>query len=92
MIHIHTHARRHATLDILERLIPNEPLRPFRGRMADMALNAVRRDNEENAVLGIKVLANLHKAYRGQLEEYVQPSFQLVVDMYRVSFFWLRLG
>lgn len=30
------------------------------------------------------MLASLHKAYRGQLEEFVQPSFNLVVDMYRV--------
>ena len=46
------HAHRHATLDILERTNPQRPLRPFRGRMADMALDAVQHDDEENAVLG----------------------------------------
>lgn len=75
---------RHAILDILERLIPNEPLKPLKGRMAGLALETVRHDNEENAVLALKVLATLHKAYKGQLEEFVQPSFQLVVDMYKV--------
>lgn len=64
--------------------MPNEPLKPYRERMAALALETVRNDNEENAVLALKVLATLHKAYKGQLEEFVQPSFQLVVDMYRV--------
>lgn len=48
---------RNATLDILERLIPNDPLKPLRERVANLAMDAVRTDNEENAVLAIKVRA-----------------------------------
>jgi hypothetical protein len=41
----------------MERLLqqPNELFRPFKERMADLALDTIRRDNEANAVFAIKV-------------------------------------
>jgi hypothetical protein len=40
---------------MLERLIPMEPLKPYKERLLDISLDIVKRDNEENAVLAAKV-------------------------------------
>ena len=45
---------------MLERLLPSETLKPFKERILTLALSVVRNDNEENAVLGAKVLTYPH--------------------------------
>ncbi|KAM3570888.1 hypothetical protein VYU27_007063 [Nannochloropsis oceanica] len=78
------HGIRHAIIDMLERLLPSDTLSPHKERLLTLALDVVRKDNEENAVLGAKILSNLFKAFRGKLESHVQPCFILVLDMYRL--------
>lgn len=45
---------------MLERLLPSETLKPYKDRLLTLALEIVRKDNEENAVLGAKVTPVLH--------------------------------
>jgi hypothetical protein len=40
---------------MLERLLPSDTLSPHKERLLTLALDVVRKDNEENAVLGAKV-------------------------------------
>lgn len=43
----------------------------------------VRDDDEDNAATALKIVVELHKAYKTQLEEHVSPFFSMVQEMYR---------
>ena len=48
-----------------------------------LMMKALREDNDENAIICVRVSIELHKNYRTltALEEYVQPFFDTVRDM-----------
>ncbi|KAJ3022967.1 hypothetical protein HKX48_004725 [Thoreauomyces humboldtii] len=46
-------------------------------------MRVLKDDNEENAALCLKVLVDLHKAYKPILEEWVQPFYATVQQMYK---------
>lgn len=39
-------------------------------------------DNEENAVICLKIIVDLHKNYTAIMEEFVQPFLDLVKEIY----------
>ncbi|KAJ1929691.1 transcription-associated protein 1 [Tieghemiomyces parasiticus] len=74
---------RHTALEILQRFPPSEALRPHASDLAALTLDVIRTDNEENTLLALKVLVELHRAFKAAVEEHIQPFLDLVRDMYR---------
>ncbi|KAJ3191208.1 hypothetical protein HK101_007980 [Irineochytrium annulatum] len=46
-------------------------------------MQLLRCDNEENAVISLKIISEMHKVYKGALEDQVQPFFDIVSEMYQ---------
>ena len=72
------HRVRNLVLEIVNRLPANDMLKPFAGQLMGLLLNVLQRDNEDNAVVCLRILFDLHKAYKGTLEDYVQPFMEFV--------------
>lgn len=72
-----------AILETLHRLPQFEPARPYAKELMRMMVHVVREDNEENAVVGIKVIIDLHRHLKSELEGEVAPFLQLVGDLYK---------
>jgi len=70
---------RHAVIDMLERLLPSDTLSPHKERLLTLALDVVRKDNEENAVLGAKVRPS---SLRPSLPCSVVPSISFVCPVF----------
>jgi transformation/transcription domain-associated protein len=45
-------------------------------------MNLMHVDNEENAVICLKIIVDLHKNYTSLMEEFVQPFLDLVKEIY----------
>ena len=46
-------------------------------------LRVLRYDNEDNALIALKIIVDLHKNYKNLLEEHVQPFLDIVREMYQ---------
>lgn len=68
---------RHVILEILHRLPNNEILKPFVQELLLLVMNVVDVDNEENAIQGLRVIFDLQKNYRPQLEAEVPRFLQV---------------
>jgi transformation/transcription domain-associated protein len=69
-------------LEIIHRFPLNEFLRPYVLDLCQLLMKIVQDDNEENAVICIKIIAELHKNYKLALEDQVQPFYDLIQIMY----------
>lgn len=69
--------------ETIQRVHINEAVRSHAADLMRTLMLAMRKDNEENAVLAIRVIIELHKNFRSvpALEEYVQPFFDFVKEM-----------
>jgi phosphatidylinositol kinase/protein kinase (PI-3 family) len=76
------HKTRSVLLEILNRLPPNEVLRPRVRELLPLAMQVLREDNEENAVTAIHIIFDLHKTFRPTLEPAVQPFLDFVRQLY----------
>ncbi|KAJ3171894.1 hypothetical protein HDU87_008212 [Geranomyces variabilis] len=74
---------RNALLEIIQRLPPNEHLKQLLPGVMNALMRVLKEDNEENAALCLKILVDLHKAYKPHLEEWGQPFFTTVQQMYK---------
>ncbi|TPX61909.1 hypothetical protein PhCBS80983_g00781 [Powellomyces hirtus] len=72
-----------ALLEIIQRLPHNETLRQLLPGIMNALMRVLKDDNEENAALCLKILVDLHKAYKPHLEEWGQPFFSTVQQMYK---------
>lgn len=72
-----------AILETLHRLPQFEPVKALAKDLMKMMVNVVRDDNEENAVVAIKVIIDLHRHLKSELENEVAPFLQLVGDLYQ---------
>lgn len=78
--HTAEHRVRHGLLSTLKLVSPiAEPMRPFLEALMQVLLGVLQEDNEENAILVIHVLIDLHKAHRGALEAFAQPLVDYVL-------------
>lgn len=55
-------------LEVLNRLPNNETLRPHVQDMLSLCMKLLELDNEENAVICLRILFDLHKNFRPSLE------------------------
>jgi len=70
------------TMQILNRLPNNEVLRPFAKDLLDLAMNVLETDYEESALIVLRIIFDLHKNYRPNLSDSVQPFLDFVVSAY----------
>ena len=74
---------RSSVLDIFSRLpIHSEHMKPYVIELDDACMKVLRNDNEENAVIAIKIVCDLHKVHKQTLEASVQTFFDCVVTSY----------
>ncbi|GLD94890.1 hypothetical protein PINS_up003515 [Pythium insidiosum] len=78
-----THRCRKVLLQILSRLPTNDVVRPFVAQLLPLLLDVVRRDNEENALVALKTIFDLHRNFRPALRNEVPPFLDLVQQIYR---------
>ncbi|KAG6977183.1 hypothetical protein JG688_00000598 [Phytophthora aleatoria] len=70
-------------LQILNRLPSNEVLRPYVTQLLQLLMEVLQKDNEDNALIALKTLFDLHRNYRPALRNEVQPFLELVQLMYK---------
>ena len=68
---------RHVILEILHRLPNNEVLKPHVQELLLLVMSVVDSDNEDNAIQGLRVVFDLQKNYRPQLESEVPRWLQV---------------
>jgi transformation/transcription domain-associated protein len=74
---------RQTILEIIYRFPHNDDLRQHASDIMGLLLRLLRIENEENAVLCLKIIIDLYRTYKDILDEYVQPFFDIVMEMYR---------
>ncbi|KAJ1978693.1 transcription-associated protein 1, partial [Dimargaris xerosporica] len=74
---------RSAILEIIHRFPLNETLKPYVDDILQICLQLIRTENEDNAVLCLKILVELHRSYKNALEKYVQRFLDTVKEIYR---------
>lgn len=74
---------RNTILEILHRLPHTDPLKDFAVDLCDTLMQLLRIENEDNAVVCLKIIIDLHRSYKHILEEQVQPFLDIVQDIYK---------
>ncbi|PXF39940.1 Transcription-associated protein 1 [Gracilariopsis chorda] len=77
-----THRLRALILEILNRFPHNDILKAKLLDVLNLAMDALRIDNENNAALAIHIVLDLHKNFRNQLDGQVQPFLDFVILVY----------
>ena len=79
---------RNGVLEIISRLPPgrsNDPLKPYLQQVLEIVLRTMAADNEENVLVCLRVMFDLHKTYGRSLPDlasFVQPFLDFVRDTY----------
>ncbi len=73
---------RNILLEILNRLPNNDLLRPYVSSLLKLTMFLLEVENEENAVICLRIIIDLHKSYRPTLENEVQPFLDIVHKIY----------
>ncbi|CCF50080.1 hypothetical protein NDA11_006772 [Ustilago hordei] len=73
---------RHIVLETTHRLPQQEILKPYADPLMTAMLKVLGQDNEENAVLALKVIIDLHRSFKAVLQDQVQPFLELVKELY----------
>ena len=82
MLEDSNHTLRNVTLEVLNRLPNNERLKPYMHKLLSMCSHVLSVDNEENALIALRIIFDLHKNYRPLLDSKVQPFLDLVRTLY----------
>ncbi|KAJ3683868.1 hypothetical protein LUZ60_014095 [Juncus effusus] len=77
------HKLRNVVVEILNRLPHSEVLRPFVQDLLKLSLSVLTRDNEENALVSVRIVFDLLRNFRPTVESEVQPFLDFVVSIYR---------
>eukprot|EP00898_Chlorokybus_atmophyticus_P003741 jgi/Chlat1/4368/Chrsp29S04524 len=77
------HKLRNVLLEILNRLPHNEVLRPFVPDLLKLSMHVLDVDNEDNALICLRIIFDLHKNFRPSLENEVPPFLEFVCKIYQ---------
>ena len=77
------HRTRHAILEILSRLPSNDQARNYTLYVLNAALVVLRKDNEKNAVIALRIVYKIHKTYRTHLEDFAKKFLEITVELYK---------
>ncbi|KAF9357807.1 hypothetical protein BGX26_003026, partial [Mortierella sp. AD094] len=70
-------------LEILHRFPHNDSFRAYAPDLLKLLMHLLRVENEDNAVICLKTIIDLHRSYKQILESQVQPFIDIVQEMYR---------
>ncbi len=73
---------RNTLLEIFNRLPSNDTLRPLVLNLLRLVMYLLEIENEENAIVCLRIIIDLHKSYRPTLENEVQPFIDTVQKVY----------
>ena len=73
---------RNTILEVIHRFPYNEALKTYAKDLMASLMKLMHLDNEENAVICLKIIVDLHKNYTVIMEEFVQPFLDLVKEIY----------
>jgi phosphatidylinositol kinase/protein kinase (PI-3 family) len=73
---------RNVLLEILNRLPHNETLRPYVTELLNLSMHVLNNDNEENSLICLRIIFDLHKNYRPTLDQFAQPFLSFVRKLY----------
>lgn len=73
---------RKSILEILHRLPTNDALRPYIKTILSLTLKLLEIDNEENVLVCLKIIIELHKQYRPAFNPEIQHFLQFVKTIY----------
>ncbi|KAJ2685471.1 transcription-associated protein 1 [Coemansia spiralis] len=74
---------RSTILEIIQRIPHSEVFRPIVLEVVTTLLSLVKIENEDNAVLCLKIIYELHRVYRQLLESVAAPFLELAAEIYR---------
>ncbi|KAK1296404.1 hypothetical protein QJS10_CPB15g00503 [Acorus calamus] len=77
------HKLRNVIVEILNRLPHSEVLRPFVHDLLHLAMQVLKLDNEENALIAIRIIFDLLRNFRPNQESEVQPFLDFVSNIYQ---------
>jgi len=72
------HKLRNVVIEILNRLPHSEVLRPFVHDLLKLSMHVLACDNEENGLICLRIIFDLHKNFRPALEPDVQQFLDFV--------------
>lgn len=61
----------------------NETFRPYASDVMKVLMKLLHIDNEENAILSLKIIIDLHRGFKQNLEDYVQPFLDFVLEIFK---------
>lgn len=76
------HKLRNVVVEILNRLPHSEVLRPFVQELLKLSLQVLTKDNEDNALISIRIIFDLLRNFRPTVEAEVQPFLDFVCSIY----------
>ncbi|RUP49800.1 hypothetical protein BC936DRAFT_141434 [Jimgerdemannia flammicorona] len=74
---------RNTILEILHRLPHHDPLKEYAVELCSVLMQLLRIENEDNAVVCLKIIIDLHRSYKNVLEDQVQPFLDIVQEIYK---------
>lgn len=73
---------RHTLLAYLQRLPHSEPFRQYEAKVLELMVKLLKVENEDNALLCIKIMIDGFRSHKDQAEPFVEPFLDLVKQMY----------
>ncbi|KAG0495757.1 hypothetical protein HPP92_000448 [Vanilla planifolia] len=77
------HKLRNVVVEILNRLPHSEVLRPFVQDLLKLSLQVLTQDNEDNALISIRIIFDLLRNFKPTVESEVQPFIDFVCAIYQ---------
>ncbi|KAI9356612.1 hypothetical protein BD770DRAFT_444067 [Pilaira anomala] len=74
---------RNIILEIIYRLPQTEALKEYAPDLCRMLMHLLKVENEDNAVVCVKIIIDLHRTYRHALEDQVQPFLDIVQEIFK---------
>jgi transformation/transcription domain-associated protein len=81
-LHFHLQQLRKGILEILHRFPSNEQLRPHAKNILNLVFKLVETDNEENVLICLRIVIELHKQFRPPFTSEVQQFLNFVKLVY----------
>ncbi|QRV73100.1 histone acetyltransferase SAGA, TRRAP/TRA1 component, PI-3 kinase superfamily TRA1 protein [Ceratobasidium sp. AG-Ba] len=76
------HVLRNTLLEIFHRLPVLEQVKQIYSEVAGLMITVLREDNEENGVVAVKIIMDANRAFKRDMDTYVQPFLDFVRDLY----------
>ncbi|KAI9481535.1 MAG: hypothetical protein EXX96DRAFT_217391 [Benjaminiella poitrasii] len=74
---------RNIILEIIYRLPQTEALKEYVPELCRALMKILRVENEDNAVVCVKIIIDLHRSFRPMLEDQVQPFLDIVQEIFQ---------